>query len=111
MAGSMNPAVPNRGAYPVRSVCQAPGDARPTLGVFGELLGVSRPQPDESGTDGAEACSAPSERICQCPATDGSPPDGQALPGRGVSDESAEKTPQHLSAVTRCYRPMTRGFA
>src|SRR5262249_14015098 len=80
-------------------------------GVFGQLLGLSGPQPDESGPDRAEACVAPRKCVCQCQAPGGSPPDGQALPGRGVPDEPAEKTPEHLSAVTRCHKPMTRALA
>src|SRR5262249_14246387 len=73
---------------------------------------ASRPLRDSVGAETENVIRRLNSKcVWQCQAPGGNPPDGQALPDRGVPDEPAEKTPEHLSAVTRCHKPMTRALA
>jgi hypothetical protein len=39
------------------------------------------------------------------------PPDGQALPDRGMSDAPTKKASEDVSTLSRCNRSMTGAFA
>ena len=98
-------------AHPRCGVCEAPGDAHPTWGLPGQLVGLSRPQRDESRAHGTATRLAPGEQFWQPPTSDSSHRNGQALPRCGVSDASAQKIPEHLSTVARCDLIVTRALA
>ena len=50
------------------------------------FLDLPRPQPDQSGADGAETRAAPGERVSERPAPGEGALDGQALPRGGVAE-------------------------